>query len=322
MKPSAIVKTSHSSAAFGRRPGPVVCTSRAQRGVTLIELLVGIAIGLLVIAVATAALMVSRGVSGTVSDASNIQQQAAYALRVIGAQLRQAGSLRLDLNPTSAVTADQKLLAPVAFVSKIDAPAFAFDLGQPGSLFSGTDGTSATLTVGFARDPQDVFTDADAVTLARNCLGGPSDKSTDSTFSHQRVASVFQMDGNNQLTCAGNGLAAQAIIQNVANFQVRYLVQDATATLGNPKVQYVDAAAVGTNWGRVQGVEVCLVIYGRESIDLPTGSTYTDCDGSTTVDMSSATSTDMNGNAIGATRARRMHMVFRNVFQLRSQGLV
>lgn len=67
----------------------------AQKGFTLLELMVGVAIGLLVVAVATAALMVSRGVSGTVSDASGIQQQAAYAMRVIGLQLRQAGSLYL-----------------------------------------------------------------------------------------------------------------------------------------------------------------------------------------------------------------------------------
>ena len=53
---------------------------------TLVELLIGIAIGLLVVAVATGALMVSRGVTGSVSDASNIQQQAAYAMRLIGGQ--------------------------------------------------------------------------------------------------------------------------------------------------------------------------------------------------------------------------------------------
>ena len=45
----------------------------SQHGVSLLELMVGITIGLLVVAVAMSALMVSRGVSGTVSDASNIQ---------------------------------------------------------------------------------------------------------------------------------------------------------------------------------------------------------------------------------------------------------
>lgn len=65
---------------------------RTQRGVSLIEMLVGIAIGLMVVAVAMGALMVSRGVTGTVGDASNIQQQAAYAMRIIGAQVRQTAS--------------------------------------------------------------------------------------------------------------------------------------------------------------------------------------------------------------------------------------
>jgi hypothetical protein len=36
--------------------------------------------------------------------------------------------------------------------------------------------------------------------------------------------------------------------------------------------------------------------------------------------MSNPLATDMNGSAIGPQRARRMHMVFRNIYQLRSQG--
>ena len=73
--------------------------AHGQRGLSLLELMVGIAIGLLVVAVAMSALMVSRGVSGTVSDASTIQQQAAYAMRSIGMQLRQSGSLFLNFSP-------------------------------------------------------------------------------------------------------------------------------------------------------------------------------------------------------------------------------
>ena len=79
---------------IARRPGARAANSPwTQRGVTLVELMVGIAIGLLVVAVATSALMVSRGISGTVSDASGLHQQAAHAMRVIGQQVRQAGSL-------------------------------------------------------------------------------------------------------------------------------------------------------------------------------------------------------------------------------------
>ena len=112
------------------------------------------------------------------------------------------------------------------------------------------------------------------------------------------------------MQCSGNSATAQSIVQNVANFQVRYLLQDTVTTLGDPKMTSVDATGVGSNWGRVQAVEVCLVLYGVEAIDLPAGSNYTDCNG-TAVDMSTLT----------GARARRMHAVFRNVFQMRSQGL-
>ena len=110
--------TSAHPASFGvakRPPMRVAKTPLAQRGVTLVELMVGIAIGLLVVAVATSALMVSRGISGTVSDASGLHQQAAHAMRVIGQQVRQAGSLYLNLNPTGAATTDpDKAIASAA----------------------------------------------------------------------------------------------------------------------------------------------------------------------------------------------------------------
>ena len=74
---------------------------------------------------------------------------------------------------------------------------------------------------------------------------------------------------------------------------------------------YTNSAGVA-DWNRVQGVEVCLVLFGTERIDVPAGGvSYTGCDGNA-VDI-----TALTGN-----RTNRMHYVFRNVFQLRSQGLI
>lgn len=285
----------------------------AQRGVTLIELMVGIAIGLLVVAVAMGALMVSRGVTGTVSDASGIQQQGAYAMRLFGQQLRQAGSLRLNRNPGTVVAAEL-YLAPVAFETKAG-PAtslYSFDATKSEQIISGT-AAPVTLVVGYRRYTEPTFISATDVSPSRNCLGGPADSSN-----HERLESTFWVSSKNELRCAGNpnpALASpptdtdgQPVLQNVANFQVRYLVQNNTA--GNPTLSQVDASGV-TNWAQVQAVEVCLVLYGAEAMDLPAGSNYTDCDG-TAVDMSTLT----------GARARRMHVPFRNVFQLRSQGLI
>ena len=145
----------------------------AQRGVTLIELMVGIAIGLLVVAVAMGALMVSRGVTGTVSDASGIQQQGAYAMRLFGQQLRQAGSLRLNRNPGTVVAAEL-YLAPVAFETKATSatPLYSFDATKPEQIISGT-AAPVTLVVGYRRYTEPTFISATDVSPSRNCLGGP-----------------------------------------------------------------------------------------------------------------------------------------------------
>ena len=95
---------------FMHSPQPLPLRT-SQRGATLLELMVGITIGLLTVAVALGALMVSRGVSGTVSEASQLQQQASYAFRVIGQQLRQAGSRQLD--PETAPDVHAKFYEPI-----------------------------------------------------------------------------------------------------------------------------------------------------------------------------------------------------------------
>lgn len=285
------------------RTQPKAARHTFQQGVTLLELLVGITIGLLVVAIATSALMVSRGVSGTVSDASNIQQQASYAMRVIGMQMRQAGSLYLNPNPTGIATAAaESILQPVAFETQANDPA---NVGLPFNPALHTiSATADSLTSGFRRYKDQVHGSADEQSLVRNCLGGPANDSADLI-----VQSAFQfIDASDELRCNGNNAGTQPIVQNVAEFQLRYLVQN-NSIPGSATIQYTSTAP--TTWSQVQAVEVCLVLYGNEAIDMPAGSNYIGC-ADTAVDMSTLT----------GTRARRIHMRYRNVFQLRSQGLV
>lgn len=283
-------------AAAPRRRPPI-----AQGGATLIELMVGITIGLMTITVALGALMVSRGVSGTVSDASQLQQQAAYAFRVFGQQLRQAGSLRLNLASQKQATAAIDTADPVAFETK------ATDFDPSVNTLSGKDSPSASefkLTTGYRNYTESLNSSATDASQFRNCIGQlDAAKPT-------LVQSQFAFNTTtNELVCAGSDGTRQPIIQNVADFQVRYLVQTDAVT-GDPKVQYVNATTVGTDWTRVFGIEVCLSLYGTEKIDLPAGSSYKQCDG-----------TDVNMTTLTGVRANRMHMTFRSTYQLRSQGL-
>ena len=271
-----------------------------QQGVTLIELLVGIIIGLLTVAVAMGALMISRSVTGTVSDSSMLQQQASYAFRVIGQQLRQAGSLRLNLAAQKADGAAIDMADPVAFETK------STDFDPSTNTISGLDtpGTNEyKLTVGYRNYKEPVYTSVNTASMLRDCLGqAPSDNIIQSRF-------LLNL-ANNELRCIGATGSSQPIIQNVANFQVRYLLQTA-ATSGNPQISYVNADTAKSAWPQVVGVEVCLVLYGNEAIDMPADTQYLDCDNSTSVTM----------NTLAAPRTRRAHMVFKNIYQLRSQGL-
>lgn len=276
-----------------------------QRGISLIELLVGLILGLLVVGVAIGALMASRSVTGTVSDASQLQQQASHIFRTMGRQIRQAGSLRLLPASQKADTAPVDIMDTVAFEAK------AADFDPAKDSIRGLDEPASgqyKLSVGYGNYAQPLHSAQDGASLQRNCLGQAN--------SATLIQSHFVLDADSHtLRCAGQagGSGRQPFAENVANFQVRYLRQ---APGGAARIQYVNAAAVGSDWHRVQGVEICLVLFGNEPIDLPAGSTYTDCAGSdgkkpATIDMAT----------LPAPRTRRMHLVFRSVYQLRSQGL-
>jgi type IV pilus assembly protein PilW len=266
----------------------------SQAGVTLIELLVGLAIGLMTIAVALGALLVSRSVSSTVSDATQLQQQGAHAMRVIGLQLRQAGSIRLNL----------------AFAQTGASAPTVIDPGEPVAFEAVFDRAAATLAsdsttplqVGYQNYTEAVASGNGTVerTLLGDCLGNtPSATAVQSNFRLVRA----QGAATGELQCAGADGVAQTIIGNVADFQVNYLVQTLTAT--GADMRRVAAAGVGGNWPSVVAVEVCLELVGTENIDTA-GATFRNC----------SWTTGQAETAMG----NRMHLVLRNTFQLRTQG--
>lgn len=256
-----------------------------QAGLTLIELMIGLAVGLLVVAVATVSLLGSRSVTGAVSDISGIQQQAAYVMRTFGTQLRQAGSLYLDLGLDA--DGEGEITSATAFQLR----------GNDEQAITEAEGTGA-ITIQYTGYEEPTF--ANAGPISRNCLGAPGSIPAGTTTS---IESIFTLNGTD-LRCND-----QPIAQNVAAFQVRYLLQGTDQD--DPTMLYTSSAGVA-DWNRVQGVEVCLVLFGTERIDLPEGASYTGCDGSTAVNITT----------LAAPRTNRMHYVFRNVFQLRSQGLI
>lgn len=265
-----------------------------SRGVSLIELLIGIAVGLMVVVVAMVALMTSRGISGTVSEATAMQQQAAYAFRVISGQIRQAGSLELNLAPAIVPGADLNLaMAPVAF-DPPDPTGTKAQFDRSTRTLSGSGTTTPSFTVGYQNYMEAVTPATAPVTasLLRDCLGR-------NVAGNAVLTSTFARDAaTNELVCTGaENNTRRAIIGNVTGMQVRYVAQ----APGTTNLQYLSDPATVADWRTVYGVEVCLELSGTEQVSTQSA-TYTNCSGTAT------------------SYGDRLKMVFRNVFNIRSQG--
>lgn len=285
---------SHSFRPPAKRQSPA-----RSRGVSLIDLMVGMALGLVVVAVAVVGLMTSRSITGTVSEASVMQQQAAYAFRVMGQQLRQAGSLELNLAPSIMPGADpNSAMSPVAF-DPPDPAGVRTQFNRSSSTLSASGTTSPSFTVGYQNYVESVTPVATPATAAllRDCLGRNS--VTDGVPAAAVLSSTFtRIADTNELACAGTGSStSRAIIGNVTDMRVRYLVQNP----GTTNLRYFADPANVAAWNNVYALEVCLELSGTETIATP-DMQYTDCSGTQVA----------YGN--------RLRMVFRNVFQIRSQG--
>lgn len=250
------------------------------RGLSLLELLVGVAIGFLVVIAGLSAVIAVRGVSGTVSEASALQLQASSALRIIGQQVRQSGGRMLkpaDDPMEFGVFDENAALGSYLPVQGKESPGsgqYALEV-----LYQNTADKSFPLLKG---KPQ-------LQPLLRNCLGEDADPAAAPV-----VLSRFRLRGND-LVCAGAG-DPQVLISGVADFHVRYLLQSG-ASGSAPAWTYVSADPLtsAAKWKPVYGVEVCLELFGSESIDT-VGTSYQRCDGTS------------------AVRGNRLRMVFRNTF--------
>lgn len=239
-----------------------------QHGASLIELMVGMTVGMFVVLAAVGAMLTTRQGSATTADSYRIQQAGATAMRLIGASIRQAGSAEL-IQVGGANTGVQ----------------FG-NLGQRAAgvasdqLVSGADGGGAnpdTLIVSYQHR---VVAGVDAG-VTRDCLGnspGNAAVRIDNTFAVTQV----------ELRCTGsvNPAAPQALVGDntrpnadvaVEDFQAWYWVEPVLVPGSQQRVTAAGVAGLG-GWGQVRAVEVCLQLRGTRA-DYPVGGQFTNCQG-------------------------------------------
>jgi len=272
-----------------QRPRHPSTRQRLQRGLSMIELLVGLSIGMMTIAVAIGTLVISRQISGSVNEASQLQQQAAQAFRSIGQQARQAGSLRLNLAYAKDSSQAVDLADPVAF----EVPAGVVTVAGVDTPTS----TADQLTLAYQNYTEDLVGNNAVQSQFRDCLGQAGSAGViRSGFSLDKPAGAT----SGELDCRGSTGAAQPVIENVADFRVRFLLQ--AGSFGSPTMRYRTAGTLAaTDWPRVHAIEVCLELEGNETLPA-TSVPYLNCANQSVV------------------RGQKLRMVFRNTYQIRSQG--
>ena len=215
----------------------------------LVELLVGLGLAGIAIAAAIAALIVARSAATSVHEMASLQQQASFALRTMGREIRSAGSLELQASPANG--------SNFRFAGAAS-PATSGEARIRGT--DGTPGTSDSLSLAHTSPPL-------LPSLQRDCLGQDA-------ASGARTLALFHVDAKGNLGCRSGSGQSQPLIGGVASFQLRYRVLEGDR-VRSMSAGEIDAAQL---WPSVQAVEVCLELRGERRATAP-GRLHAGCTG-------------------------------------------
>ena len=238
-----------------------------QRGISLMELMVGLTIGLMVVVAALGSLVFTQISSKTVGDSARLQQKADNTFRILGFHVQQAGAINLVSNATEP--------SKVAFSNVFtgyNPTTTGATAGQIFSVHGLHDGTTVLGTDTLRISYQDNG-------AVRDCLGNQPPAAQIGI----RVDNQFSLDSTtNELKCLGANAAtgAQPVVDGVEDFQVSYGVQTFLAN-GTPQFQFYRADQI-TDWTNVEAVVICLQLVGdNKGNPQPASFVVTGCRGQT-----------------------------------------
>lgn len=235
---------------------------RTQIGATLIELMIGVVIGLLVIIAAIGSLSFTKITAVTVSESTQLQQKADAIFRNMGFHIAQAGSIEItpSLGDTAMVKFSSSYLGYKPTTTGATATGTAkiiYNIHGVNGTGTATSTTPDTLRVSYQNNGS-----------SRDCLGNsPTGTGVDNEFSVS----------NQELMCLGaTNAASQSIASGVEDFQILYGINTGT------QFRYYQANEMlgpdfTPNWNQVQSVSICLQLIGDSQGNPQPGVTFTGC---------------------------------------------
>jgi len=254
-------------------------TRPTQRGLSLVELLVAVALMLMVTAGTVALYTVNAGSSRTVDASQSLDDTARFVFEVVGQAIRNAGypgmvpeemdeggaSLRTVANLFNACTADS---------NKIPCPILGFDNKKIKSIKDGAMTTSNNgynnsdvLSIRFngASSGTEQRTTAEGNSSLITCTGRPVGSARTDDELGWVTFWVKELSGEPELYCHEKDNQNQPLARGVESFQVMYGLdcQESGCSKDGMPDRWVNANDVGSgNWPFVRAVRIGLILRG------------------------------------------------------------
>ena len=239
---------------------------RHQEGLTLIELMIAMALGMGVVLAAVALMQAARTTYLSVTDSAQVQENGRYALDLIARSVRQANYMPQD-NPLF-LRSDLMALEPGVY--GIDNSRVSEHSTSLASLSSNPDaqGSDLLLIRFFGSGPKNQ-PDNDMLNCAGFTVPGPNDTATLSGLEQERGQSIFYVapdrTGEPELRCKylsrDGGWSAAAIVRGIESFQVLYGLRNNGGT-----IDYFNATHINERWRDVVAVRVALLARGERNV--------------------------------------------------------
>lgn len=246
-------------------------TPQSQRGVSLVELMVAMVLGLWLAAAALQLAWRSSQSQQVQAAYAEMNDNAQLALQLLTRDLQLAGYAAAQ--GVSAGTTSSSLLRGLK-----GAPVFACDQGFTAPLANvltcQTTGSSAALEVVFEADVHN--TSPTASEVPSDCLGNEVLPSEGLYLTRHRYFVQTANTGRPELHCA-SGQSSQPLVDHVAQLILSF--GEALPTEPSRAVRYVSASQV-SDWGWVVAVRVCVLMQSSQAVwTSEDQATYLDCQG-------------------------------------------
>ena len=317
-----------------------IAPKHRQAGLTLVELMISMTLGLFVVAAALALLLSSKAAYSTQDDAVRLQDTGQHAIDIIARSVRAAGYADWDKSEAPLLTE----ATASANVAGLDAHSLkATSAGMDVPLSAAING-SDVLALRFFGTGKGITGDGAMLNCAG--FGVPAPTSTESA-DDERGWSIFYVatdaSGEPELRCkykGENNWSSDAIARGVESFQVLYGLDTDTDGLPN---RFLPASAIDllddglvlsgddpatkqkeksrkTHWKKVVAVKVGLLVRGFQNVRVDSAASQYDLLGKAYGDVHADTDsgTRIDEAQLPASVRRRLRKVFTLTIPLRN----